>query len=148
MVITLSPNMDGVEFKFSLFLVNIVLCLANLASHVTTIGLFKQSIIYPREGSWPRSCDLKVGQRSRSDRHCHRRDRGRNCPNMQKVIMTEKPSLPKNWRVTFKDSYKKKTRRKSKRTSTIGEKRERRERSSYRERKTWSLRERVTESWD
>ena len=35
-------------------------------------------------------------------------------PNMQKVMMIEKPSLSKNWRVTPKDSYKKETKKEGK----------------------------------
>ena len=45
-----------------------VVCLRNLASHVTTCNLIRQGIIHPREGSWQRNRDLEVGQRSRSVR--------------------------------------------------------------------------------
>ena len=37
-------------------------------------------------------------------------------PNTQKVMMTEKPSLPKNWIVTSRDSYKKEDKGKKKET--------------------------------
>ena len=68
---------------------------------------------------------------------------------MQMVMMTEKPSLPKNRRVASKESYKRETKRKSKgfwgkrrRTSSIFEK----ERGKILlERETQDLRERVIE---
>ena len=36
-------------------------------------------------------------------------------PNTQKVMMIEKLSLPKNWRVTLKDTYKKEDKKKKQR---------------------------------
>ena len=43
-----------------------VVCLANLASHITTCNLIRQGIIYPPEGHWLRNCDMKVRQWSPS----------------------------------------------------------------------------------
>ena len=169
-------------------------------------------MIYTREGSWQRNCDLKVGQRSHSVRakipspkqigamtlskdwvNCdlnlieevqHYKQMSvvkslsevrwtlpqtwlqKKSSNTQKVMMTKKPSLPKNWRVTSKDSYKNETNRKSKGTFDLGlgtldfdfgmetillereREREREDPPLERERETRGLRERVIELWD